>query len=84
MSKDLEYMSSDLLWKEVSNMMKNAKVKKEKTPKIVCKIDQELIEFKNEKELKQYMWKERPNEVIRYNLDGKVSVPFELNTEKVK
>lgn len=60
------------------------KTKKEKTPKIVCKIDGELMEFKNEEALKAFMWTARCNEVIRYDLVGKVSVPFELTTTQVK
>ena len=60
------------------------KTKKEKTPKIVCKIDGELMEFKNEEALKAFMWTSRCNEVIRYDLAGKVSVPFELTTTEVK
>jgi hypothetical protein len=60
------------------------KTKKEKTPKIVCKVDGELMEFKNEEALKAFMWTSRCNEVIRYDLTGKVSVPFELTTTEVK
>ncbi len=60
------------------------KVKKEKTPTIVCKVDGELMEFKNEKALKKLMWKDRPENVIRYDLVGEVVVPFELETTKVK
>lgn len=60
------------------------KTKKEKTPKIVCKIDGELMEFRNEEALKAFMWTSRCNEVIRYDLVGKVSVPFELTTTQVK
>ena len=39
--------------KQLGNL---AKVKKEKTAKIVCKIDGELMEFKNEDALKAFMW----------------------------
>lgn len=56
----------------------NVKVKKEKVAKLVCKIDGELIEFKNEKALKKFIWKERPETIIRYDLAGEVIVPFEL------
>lgn len=55
--------------------------KKEKPAKIICKVDGELMEFKNEKALKAFMWSARPEKVIRYNLAGVVSVPFELVTE---
>ena len=58
--------------------------KKEKTAKIVCKVDGELMEFKNEDALKAFMWTSRCNEVIRYDLVGKVSVPFDLTTTIVK
>ena len=67
--------------KQLGNL---AKVKKEKTAKIVCKVDGELMEFKNEDTLKAFMWTSRCNEVIRYDLVGKVSVPFELTTTIVK
>jgi hypothetical protein len=42
------------------------------------------MEFKNEEALKAFMWTSRCNEVIRYDLTGKVSVPFELTTTEVK
>lgn len=42
------------------------------------------MEFKNEDALKAFMWTSRCNEVIRYDLAGKVSVPFELITTIVK
>ena len=61
-----------------------AKVKKEKPAKIICKVDGELIEFKNEDKLKAFMWSERPKEVIRYDISGSVSVPFDLTTTPVK
>jgi len=61
-----------------------AKVKKEKPAKIICKVDGELIEFKNEDKLKAFMWTERPKEVIRYNISGTVSVPFDLTTTPIK
>ena len=67
--------------KQLGNL---AKVKKEKTAKIVCKVDGELMEFKNEDALKAFMWNSRCNEVIRYDLAGKVSVPFELTTTIIK
>lgn len=54
------------------------KVKKEKTPKIICNVDGELISFKNEKELKKFIWKERPETIIKYDLVGEVVVPFDL------
>lgn len=54
------------------------KTKKEKVAKIVCKIDGELIEFKNEKALKKFIWKERPETIIKYDLVGEVVVPFDL------
>ena len=76
-----EKLTIELDVKQLGNL---AKVKKEKTAKIVCKIDGELMEFKNEDALKAFMWTSRCNEVIRYDLAGKVSVPFELTTTIVK
>ena len=60
------------------------KLKKEKTALIVCNIDNELIEFQNEKELKKFMWSNRPNKVLRYNLVGETIVPFDLDIIPVK
>ena len=60
----------------------NVKVKKEKTPKIVCKVDGELMEFKNEKALKKFIWKERPETIIKYDLTGEVIIPFDLEIIK--
>lgn len=58
------------------------KVKKEKLAKLVCKIDGELIEFKNEKALKKFIWKERPETIIIYKLEGEAVVPFDLVISK--
>lgn len=58
------------------------KVKKDKLAKLVCKIDGELIEFKNEKTLKKFIWKERPETIIVYKLEGEATVPFELSIVK--
>ena len=60
------------------------KVKKPKTPKIVCNVNGDLMEFADEAELKQFMWSSRVESVIRYDLAGKVTVPFELSVEAPK
>ena len=57
------------------------KVKKPKTPTIVCNVDGTLMEFADETELKSFMWSSRVESVIRYDLAGKVRVPFELSVE---
>lgn len=60
------------------------KVKKPKTPKIVCNVEGTLMEFADEAALKQFMWASRVESVIRYDLAGKVTVPFELSVEAPK
>ena len=60
------------------------KTKKEKVAQIVCNIDGALKAFKNESELKHFMFTERVQNVIRYDLSGKVTVPFELSVEAPK
>ena len=60
------------------------KVKKPKTPKIVCNVDGTLMEFADEAALKAFMWSSRVESVIRYDLAGKVTVPFELSVEALK
>jgi hypothetical protein len=60
------------------------KVKKPKTAKIVCDVNGELMRFKDEAALKQFMWTSRVESVIRYDLAGKVTVPFELSIETNK
>lgn len=60
------------------------KVKKPKTPKIVCNVNGDLMEFADEAELKAFMWSSRVESVIRYDLAGKVTVPFELSVEAPK
>lgn len=60
------------------------KVKKPKTPKIVCNVEGTLMEFADEAALKQFMWSSRVEYVIRYDLTGKVTVPFELSVEAPK
>ena len=60
------------------------KVKKPKTPKIVCNVEGTLMEFADEAELKAFMWSSRVESVIRYDLSGKVTVPFELSVEAPK
>lgn len=60
------------------------KVKKPKTPKIVCDVNGELMRFVDEAELKAFMWSSRVESVIRYDLSGKVTVPFELSFEAPK
>ena len=60
------------------------KVKKPETPKIVCNVEGTLMEFANEAALKQFMWSSRVESVIRYDLTGKVTVPFELSIEAPK
>ena len=42
------------------------------------------MEFADEAELKQFMWSSRVESVIRYDLAGKVTVPFELSVETQK
>lgn len=60
------------------------KVKKPKTPKIVCNVNGDLMEFADEAALKSFMWSSRVESVIRYDLAGKVTVPFELSVEASK
>ena len=60
------------------------KVKKPKTPKIVCNAEGTLMEFADEAALKAFMWSSRVESVIRYDLAGKVRVPFELSVEAPK
>ena len=60
------------------------KVKKQKTPTIVCNVDGTLMEFADEAALKAFMWSSRVESVIRYDLAGKVTVPFELSVEAPK
>ena len=60
------------------------KVKKPKTPKIVCNVEGTLMEFADEAALKSFMWSSRVESVIRYDLSGKVTVPFELSVEAPK
>lgn len=63
---------------------KQLKAKKPKTPKIVCNVEGTLIAFADEAALKQFMWSSRVESVIRYDLSGKVTVPFELSVEAPK
>lgn len=63
---------------------KQPKVKKPKTPKIVCNVEGTLMEFADESALKSFMWSSRVESVIRYDLSGKVTVPFELSVEAPK
>ena len=65
-------------------MASGMKPKKPKTPKIVCNVEGTLMEFANEAALKQFMWSSRVESVIRYDLTGKVTVPFELSVEAPK
>ena len=60
------------------------KVKKPKTPKIVCNVNGDLMEFADEAALKAFMWSSRVESVIRYDLAGKITVPFELSVEAPK
>lgn len=60
------------------------KPKKPKTPKIVCDVNGELMQFADEAALKSFMWSSRVESVIRYDLTGKVTVPFELSIEAPK
>ena len=60
------------------------KTKKEKVAKIVCNIDGALKAFKDESELKHFMFTERVQNVIRYDLSGKVEFPIELVTTAIK
>lgn len=80
----MENITVEQLAKALSGLTSaEIKTKKEKTPTIICNIDGELIEFKGEKQLKQFMWAQRPNKVLRYDLAGEVSVPFDLNTTPI-
>lgn len=65
-------------------MASGMKPKKPKTPKIVCDVNGELMQFANEAALKSFMWSSRVESVIRYDLAGKVIVPFELSVEAPK
>lgn len=69
---------------ELINENKQPKVKKPKTPKIVCNVEGTLMEFADEAALKSFMWSSRVESVIRYDLSGKVTVPFELSVEAPK
>ena len=69
---------------ELINENKQPKVKKPKTPKIVCNVNGDLMEFADEAALKSFMWSSRVESVIRYDLAGKVTVPFELSVEAPK
>ena len=69
---------------ELINENKQPKVKKPKTPKIVCNVEGTLLEFADEAALKSFMWSSRVESVIRYDLAGKVTVPFELSVEAPK
>lgn len=69
---------------ELINENKQPKVKKPKTPKIVCNVEGTLMEFADETALKSFMWSSRVESVIRYDLAGKVTVPFELSVEAPK
>ena len=69
---------------ELINENKQLKVKKPKTPKIVCNVNGDLMEFADEAALKSFMWSSRVESVIRYDLAGKVTVPFELSVEAPK
>ena len=60
------------------------KVKKPKTAKIVCNVEGTLMEFADEAALKSFMWSSRVESVIKYDLAGKVTVPFELSVEAPK
>ena len=70
------------LAKELENS--KPKTKKNKVKTIVCNVDGQLISFKNETELKQFMFVERVSNVIRYDLTGRVEFPIELTTSKIK
>ena len=72
------------LSKEIEQLNPTGATKKGKTPKIVCSIDGELMRFKNEGALKKFMWSQRPETVIRYDLVGTVEVPFELQIKETK
>ena len=72
------------LSKEIEELNPAVATKKGKTPKIVCSIDGELMRFKNESALKKFMWNQRPETVIRYDLVGTVEVPFELQIKETK
>ncbi len=69
---------------ELINENGKPKVKKPKTPKIVCNVEGTLMEFADEAALKSFMWSSRVESVIRYDLSGKVTVPFELSVEAPK
>ena len=42
------------------------------------------VRFADEAALKSFMWSSRVESVIRYDLSGKVTVPFELSVEAPK
>ena len=65
-------------------MASGMKTKKPKTPKIVCNVEGTLMEFADEVALKSFMWSSRVESVIKYDLTGKVTVPFELSVEAPK
>ena len=72
----------------ISQLLEELKVVKpstteEKTATIVCNVDGELMNFADEKALKKFMFKERVDTVIRYNLVGEVTFPIELETTKI-
>ena len=58
--------------------------KETKVPTIVCNIDGELLQFADENALKKFMFKERVDTVIRYDLVGEVTVPMKLITTEIK
>ena len=76
-SKDLEQLAMLL-------KTQTPKTKKVKTPTIVCNIDGTLMKFADEKALKKFMFKERVDTCIRYNLVGEVTFPVELTVTAIK
>ena len=54
-----------------------------KIPTIVCNVDGALMQFADESALKKFMFKERVDTVIRYNLAGEVTIPMKLVTAPV-
>jgi len=82
----METIKNTSITEQLLNELKASKpkVKKEKVPKIVCSVDGVLQSFKDEAELKHFMFTQRVQNVIRYDLTGQVQFPIELVTVAVK
>lgn len=69
---------------KVKDLVAKVPTKKQKTNKIVCDIDGELIGFENEKALDKFIYKNRPDTIIQYDLAGEVVVPVNKKIVKIK